>query len=192
MKNNIIKSVCILFVCASIFTACKTATSKDEDSTTTTVDTTSTSDAVENVEEKEKSTDKNDTSKSTKKEDLKIVPLTVNVTNLKSKTATVVIGLYAPANKFLDENDQLKEYRIKPKNGKFSAKITNQNYGEFGMAIYQDVDGDGKITKNLIGIPKEPYAFSNNYKPTIKAPSFNDCKFTYSAKSNTVNMKLIQ
>ena len=60
------------------------------------------------------------------------------------------------------------------------------------MAIYQDVDGDGKITKNLIGIPKEPYAFSNNYKPTIKAPSFNDCKFTYSAKSNTVNMKLIQ
>ena len=100
--------------------------------------------------------------------------------------------MYAPANKFLDENDQLKEYRIKPKNGKFSAKITNQNYGEFGMAIYQDVDGDGKITKNLIGIPKEPYAFSNNYKPTIKAPSFNDCKFTYSAKSNTVNMKLIQ
>lgn len=192
MKNNIIKSVCILFVCASIFTACKTATSKDEDSTTTTVDTTSTSDAVENVEEKEKSTDKNDTSKSTKKEDLKIVPLTVNVTNLKSKTATVVIGLYAPANKFLDENDQLKEYRIKPKNGKFSVKITNQNYGEFGMAIYQDVDGDGKITKNFIGIPKEPYAFSNNYKPTIKAPSFNDCKFTYSAKSNTVNMKLIQ
>ena len=170
MKNNIIKSVCILFVCASIFTACKTATSKDEDSTTTTVD----------------------KSKSTKKGDLKIVPLTVNVTNLKSKTATVVIGLYAPANKFLDENDQLKEYRIKPKNGKFSAKITNQNYGEFGMAIYQDVDGDGKITKNLIGIPKEPYAFSNNYKPTIKAPSFNDCKFTYSAKSNTVNMKLIQ
>lgn len=191
MKNNIIKSVCILFVCASIFTACKTASSKDEDSTTTTVDTTSTSDTVENVEEIEKNTDNIDTSKANKKDDMKLIPLTINVTNLKSKTAIIVIGLYATSNKFLDENDQLQEYRIKPKNGKFSTKITNQKYGEFGMAIYQDVDGDGKITKNLIGIPKEPYAFSNNYKPTIKAPSFNDCKFTYSAKSNTVNMKLI-
>ena len=149
-------------------------------------------DKLEKLEEIEKNTDNIDTSKANKNDDMKLIPLTINVTNLKSKTAIIVIGLYATSNKFLDENDQLQEYRIKPKNGKFSAKITNQKYGEFGMAIYQDVDGDGKITKNLIGIPKEPYAFSNNYKPTIKAPSFNDCKFTYSAKSNTVNMKLIQ
>jgi uncharacterized protein (DUF2141 family) len=119
-------------------------------------------------------------------------PLTINVTNLESATAPVVMGIYGTKNKFPDSKDQLKEYRFKPKNGKLSAKIDDLTYGEFAMAIYQDVNSDGKIDKNMIGIPEEPFGFSNNYKPTIKAPSFKDCKFDYNEHTNTVDISLIK
>jgi uncharacterized protein (DUF2141 family) len=119
-------------------------------------------------------------------------PLTVNVSNLESPNAPVVMGIYGTQNKFPDAKDQLKEYRFKPKNGKLTAKIEDLTYGEFALAIYQDVNSDGKIDKNFIGIPEEPYGFSNNYKPTVKAPSFKDCRFEYNEQTNTVNISLIK
>jgi uncharacterized protein (DUF2141 family) len=118
-------------------------------------------------------------------------PLTITITKLKSLTAPVVIGVYGTKNNFLDENDQLKEYTFKPLNGKLVAKITDLPYGVYGIALYQDLNSDGEINKSMIGIPKEPYAFSNNIKPKFKAPSFGDCKFTYSEAKSTIRIALL-
>lgn len=102
------------------------------------------------------------------------------------------MGVYGPHNKFLDTHDQIKKYRFKPKNGKLVARLNDLNYGELAITLYQDINSDGRIDRDLIGMPEEPYAFSNNYKPVIKAPSFNDCKFYYSSTTNTVTIALLK
>ena len=66
------------------------------------------------------------------------------------------------------------------------------SFGTYALAIYQDVNGNSKIDKNFVGIPTEPYAFSDNYIPRIKAPNFDDCKFEYDAANNTVTMTMIK
>ena len=33
--------------------------------------------------------------------------------------------------------------------------------GEYAFCVYHDVNNDGKLNTNAIGIPKEPYGFSN-------------------------------
>ena len=119
-------------------------------------------------------------------------PLTLIVNNLRSTTAPVTIGVYGTDNKFPDPKDQLKEYKFTPNGKQLTAKITNLKFGTYALAIYQDVNNNGKIDKTIIGIPTEPYAFSNNYKPTVKAPSFDDCKFEYNAKNNSVTMALLK
>jgi uncharacterized protein (DUF2141 family) len=119
-------------------------------------------------------------------------PLTLLIQNLRSDTAPVVVGLYGTHNKFPSPKDQLKEYHFKPHASTLTAYIDDQQYGTYALAIYQDVNSNGKIDKNMIGIPTEPYAFSNNYKPRIKAPNFNDCKFQYDSISNTVSMTLLK
>ncbi|MES2620423.1 MAG: DUF2141 domain-containing protein [Bacteroidota bacterium] len=121
-----------------------------------------------------------------------IIPLTVNITNLESPTAPVELSIYGKGNKFPAPDGQLKKYRFTPKNGKLSAQLSNISYGEFAIAIYQDNNNSGDIDKNALGIPKERYAFSNNFKPTIKAPSFSDCKFAYNAKDNTINIAMLK
>lgn len=119
-------------------------------------------------------------------------PLTLVINNLESTTAPVIVGVYGTKNKFPDLKDQLKIYSFKPHGKELSAEIANLKFGTYALAIYQDVNSSGKIDKNLIGIPTEPYAFSNNYKPTIKAPGFADCSFNYNATENTVTMSLIK
>ena len=117
-------------------------------------------------------------------------PLTLIVKNLKSSTAPVVIGVYGPNNKFLDTKDQMKEYRFTPNGTTLNTKINDLKYGKLAMALYQDMNSDGKINKNFVGVPTEPYAFSNDYKPVIRQPKFKECEFTYDASSNTVTVEM--
>jgi uncharacterized protein (DUF2141 family) len=120
-------------------------------------------------------------------------PLTVVIDNLASDTAPVEISIYSPQNKFPSPKDQLKVFRFKPTAGMtLTAQLPGITYGEYAIATYQDMDGDGKIGKNLIGIPTDPYGFSKNYHPKIKAPAFKDCSFNYDEASNTVNIKMIR
>ncbi|MDB5228422.1 MAG: hypothetical protein JWN78_2615 [Bacteroidota bacterium] len=195
MKNKIYTILGICLVCANIFTACKSSDNSKVGNETSDKKDTTINEILEPQPVPEKDTTaevkpSTETSDTTKKADAKIVPLTVSIGNLKSPSAPVIVSFYTPQNKFLDLYDQ-KKYQFKPKNGKLSEKITDLPYGVYAIAIFEDLNSDGKIDKNMLGIPTEPYAFSQNYKPKIHAPSFDDCKFTYNAKENSVKMTLL-
>jgi uncharacterized protein (DUF2141 family) len=120
------------------------------------------------------------------------VPLTLTFSNLATPTGPIIVGVYGIKNKFPDPSDQLKLYKFTPDSVSFNAQIADLPFGEYALAIYQDVNNNGKIDKNVLGIPTEPYAFSNNFKPTVKAPGFKNCRFEYTATSNTIAMKMIR
>jgi uncharacterized protein (DUF2141 family) len=134
-----------------------------------------------------------DTTPNTTKEPVKSTkPLTVVIENLGSETAPVEISIYGTENKFPSPKDQLKVFRFTPKGPTLTATLPGITYGEYAIATYQDMDGDGKIGKNMIGIPTDPYGFSKNYRPTVKAPNFKDCSFKYDESMNTVSIKMIK
>lgn len=61
--------------------------------------------------------------------------------------------------------------------------------GEYAVAIYHDVNNNQKLDKNFLGIPKEPYGFSNNFRPRFAPPKFEDCAFDLSStKTLIVNL----
>lgn len=119
-------------------------------------------------------------------------PLTLVIKNLASATAPVTVSVYGTENKFPVAKNELKIYKLKPHRKVLTAKITDLKYGTYALATYQDVNKNGKIDQNFIGVPKEPYAFSQNYKPTIKAPNFDDCKFEYNEKNNIITINMIR
>jgi hypothetical protein len=130
--------------------------------------------------------------KTVKKDTLAQVPLSLNIENLASANAPVIVGLYGTKNEFPEPDKQLKEYRFTPKSKTLKAVISDQPFGRYAIAIYQDVNSDGKIDKNVLGIPTEGYAFSNNIKPKVKAPNFDECSFDYNKKHCSISMKMIQ
>jgi uncharacterized protein (DUF2141 family) len=50
-------------------------------------------------------------------------------------------------------------------------------HGEWAVVITQDLNDNDKLDKNLMGIPVEPYGFSNNVRPKFAPPAFDGCKF---------------
>lgn len=182
MKKNHYVSVALSFLSILFLQACNQNIPNTETEVTeiTTIDSVATLEAT--IAKPIKDTAKTATQK----------PLKLTIDHIKASIGEIEIGVYTPNNKFPDEDDKFKKYRFKAKKGKIVQLINDLPYGELAMAIYHDENNNGVIDKNGIGIPKEPYAFSNNYKPTIKAPSFDNCKFSYNKQSNSVHISLLK
>ena len=51
------------------------------------------------------------------------------------------------------------------------------HHGEYAITLFVDFNGNKEMDKNFLGIPKEPYGFSNNVIGKMSAPPFDQAKF---------------
>ena len=68
-------------------------------------------------------------------------------------------------------------YKIAVEDNIETIVIDDLPIGEYAFILYHDKNSDGKMNRKFIGIPKEPYAFSNNIRPKLSKPAFEECKF---------------
>ena len=122
--------------------------------------------------------------------------LIINLSDQK-KAGTLMLAIYNNAEAF--EGSVVKEKRsevgvfkglelyLEPKDSmRLSIEIPD---GEYAIAFFIDANGNKKLDKNFLGIPKEQYGFSNNAMGTLSAPTFEQAKFKVAG--NTVqNIKL--
>ncbi|MCB1704702.1 MAG: DUF2141 domain-containing protein [Halioglobus sp.] len=54
--------------------------------------------------------------------------------------------------------------------------------GEYALSAFYDRDGDGELTTNFIGMPREPIGLSNNAVGKFGPPSYSDAVFTLGAE----------
>ena len=117
-------------------------------------------------------------------------PVTVVVSSLVSTTSTVKLFFYNTREGFLKSGKWAFSRSVKP-GGKTQFTLPVElPKGEWAVAITQDLNNNNKIDKNFVGIPTEPYAFSNNIRPTIAAPGFDECKFTVNGPGQVVSIVL--
>ena len=57
---------------------------------------------------------------------------------------------------------------------------------------YGDINANGKLDSNFIGIPKEPVGFSNNCKGKFGPPKYEDCAFKIYDKSIEMTVELTE
>ena len=122
--------------------------------------------------------------------------LIINLSDQK-KTGTLMLAIYNNAEAF--EGSVVKEKRsevgvfkglelyLEPQDStQLSTEIPD---GEYAIAFFIDANGNKKLDKNFLGIPKEQFGFSNNALGTLSAPSFEQAQFKVTG--NTVqNIKL--
>ncbi len=104
----------------------------------------------------------------------------LEVKNLKLKESSEVIySLYTTTNAFLDEKDVYSYGKVKANNTTtLILKIEAPTHmGKIAIAVFQDLNGNGKLDKNIVGMPKEPYGFSLNFRPTFRGPHFEEAAF---------------
>ena len=103
--------------------------------------------------------------------------LTIKVENIEELKGDIRIGIFNSNEKFLKQGHSFNEYKIAVTDTTETIIIDDLPKGEYAFIMYHDKNDDGKMNRNLIGIPKEPFGFSNNVRPKFSKPTFEECKF---------------
>lgn len=101
--------------------------------------------------------------------------LVVKVENIKKVKGSLKIALYDHEDHFLSKEIASGGKMIESNEIRFV--FNGLGEGTYAISLFHDENDNDKLDSNFIGIPSEPYAFSNNAKGMFGPPSFEDCKF---------------
>jgi len=113
----------------------------------------------------------------------------VEVYGIKEIKGTIVIGLYNKSKGFPDVGKQYKGIITKIKTKSATYTFIDVPNGHYAVALFHDINSNGKLDYNFLGIPKELYAFSCITKTCFKTPEFHEAKFKLKDK-HTLKLKL--
>ncbi len=114
--------------------------------------------------------------------------LTILVDDVKAANGNLMVALYSSADTFLKRPANATGTRALAADNKIVFKDLPE--GEYAFALYHDANANGKMDKNLIGMPTEDYAFSNNAMGKMGPPSYDNAKFVLPAAGATVRVSL--
>jgi uncharacterized protein (DUF2141 family) len=119
------------------------------------------------------------------------VALTVKVENITEVKGKLFLSIYDKADGYPGKSELALKRQAVPVTG------TSQTYvfeglapGTYAVGVMHDVNDNGKLDTNFIGIPKEPVGASNDAKGHMGPPKFEDAKFSLTGdKTITIHLK---
>ena len=120
--------------------------------------------------------------------------LTVRVTGARNTKGKIGIRLFQDAKSFPDHAaNAIRQQSVEIDPGTLSAQMIFRDLprGVYAASVLHDENGNGKMDKNLMGVPREGYGASNNPKKKMRAPTFEEAKFSLNGAEQTIEIKLI-
>jgi uncharacterized protein (DUF2141 family) len=108
----------------------------------------------------------------------------VHIENINREEGTLRVGLFTEKDKFLKEASYSQDIPVEGRK-KISLSFENIPYGTYAISVFQDLDNNGELDTNFIGIPREPVGFSNDHMPKMSPPKFKAAGFVLDQPSYT-------
>ena len=107
----------------------------------------------------------------------------------KSDTGHIRAAIYTSPDAF-EQDDMLIGVTGPAKPGVTQLDINGLEPGIYGVAVFQDLNGNEKLDRNLFGAPTEPFGFSNNPVIGFSAPEFAAFQFEFDGRPKEIRIKL--
>lgn len=123
-----------------------------------------------------------------------VTTLTVRVIGARNAKGKIGITLFQDAQGFPDDTSKaIRQQSVEIDPNTMSAQVTFKDVpqGTFAVSVLHDENGNGKMDKNFVGIPKEGYGASNNSKKKRRAPRFDEAKFSLNSSEQSIEITLI-
>ena len=115
--------------------------------------------------------------------------LTVKVENVSPRGGLVSLGLFMEAN-YSDDDHPTQSHDVEAVSPETVVKISGLKPGLYAIKMMQDINRNGKMDMSWIGLPQEPYGFSNDASVGLSEPSFARTHFRVAAGDNTITIHL--
>ena len=114
--------------------------------------------------------------------------LTIHIDDVKAANGNLMVALYSSSGTYMKKPDNATGTPALATGNKVVFKDLPE--GEYAFAVYHDANANGKMDKNMMGIPTEDYAFSNNAMGKMGPPDFDAAKFALPAAGAAVRVTL--
>lgn len=111
----------------------------------------------------------------------------VSVTNVATHEGFILAALYDESNW---GGTAVARARVPANGDVVTLSLAAPSPGHYGIRLFHDVDSDGVMDANIIGIPTEPFGFSNNAPLQFGPPSFSAAAFDVVAGGSTQTIAL--
>ncbi len=106
--------------------------------------------------------------------------LEIIVKNVAPVHGTMRVALYNRAELFMKKHYLVGEEKVTDTT--VAIFFDNLPAGEYALSIFHDINDNGKLDTNLLGIPREPWGFSNNARGRLGPPDFEAARFIVNGK----------
>ena len=111
--------------------------------------------------------------------------LTIEVSGITLDRGKVYVAVYDRADSFPISGRQWVGQVLDPTARQLTAHFKDLPPGQYAAVAFQDANGNGKLDKNFLGIPQEPYGFSNGARGSAGPPKFSEAAVTLSPDGAT-------
>jgi len=101
----------------------------------------------------------------------------IEVLGLKSTQGQFMISINRGPEGWPEENFIEQRFISEFTAPNFTIIFENMPYGNYAVGVLHDKDGSGEMTSNFIGIPKEAFGFTRDYKVVFRAPKYHEANF---------------
>jgi uncharacterized protein (DUF2141 family) len=115
--------------------------------------------------------------------------LEVTVKNIKEPKGNIRVGLFNNEKDFLKKAIEGKV--VKATGTEITVVFENLKAGDYAVSVIHDENGNGELDSNMVGIPKEGFAFGNNAMGMFGPPDFEKAKVTVQTEplKQVINLK---
>ncbi len=118
-----------------------------------------------------------------------LTSLTVRIRGVVGR-GTVRLALFAQPEGFPHNADLARVASAPAAESSVEVTMTDLAPGRYAIAVFQDLNEDRTLNKNFLGIPSEPYGFTNNSRGRLGPPSFAEAAFQLPHERGMVDIQL--
>jgi uncharacterized protein (DUF2141 family) len=118
--------------------------------------------------------------------------LKITVKNIRNMNGTIRVALFSNEDTFL--KTPASGMIVKAAGSEVTVTFENLAPGEYGISAFHDENENAELDSNLVGMPKEGFAFGNNSMGMFGPPDFEKAKVLIEVKkvaSQTISLKYL-
>jgi uncharacterized protein (DUF2141 family) len=110
--------------------------------------------------------------------------LTLHIEDVSPKGGMVRLGLYDRARYPDNDSTPVASADVKATPGEMTITLHNIPIGTYAVQVFQDINSNNKMDTTFLGLPEEPFGFSQDARPFLSKPSFDEVKFDLKVGAN--------
>ena len=117
--------------------------------------------------------------------------LRVDVTVIRNDHGAIYCQLFSGAKGFPRKVSKTTAVvRAQLRDGSATCVFPNVSPGSYAVAVYHDENGNGRLDRGFMGIPKEGVGVSNDAQRSWGVPNYDQAKFVVEAEEERIVIRL--